>query len=230
MVSYASLAELKDRLCISDSDRDFALERCLEGASRWIEKQTARRFYTVSETRYYTAPRYSSWVAPSDISERPGGGAQGFPIDDLVVPIVDDDPVYPTLQTDEDGDRVYEVTWTYGTDFWLEPFNAAADGLPYRRIERNGSTGRYFFPRLRGAISLTGSFGYASSTPAEIREVTLDAAEVLAQPVLDMGLAGVQQYQIGGEIGVELRVTLRPDELGPTAQMIIQNFKNPVFG
>jgi hypothetical protein len=198
----------------------------LEGASRWVEKETARRFYVASETRYYTAPRYSSYVPPSDISERPGGGAQGFPIDDLIVPTVDDELVYPTLQTDEDGDRTYEVTWTYGTDFWLEPLNAAADGQPYRRIERNAHTGRFFFPRVSGGISVTGSFGYSSTAPADIREATLDAAEILAQPVLDLGLAGVAQYQIGSD----LRVTLRPEELPKSAMAILMGYRAPAFG
>jgi hypothetical protein len=221
MVSYASLAELKDRLCISDADRDFALDRCLDGASRWIEKETSRRFYTVSETRYFTAPRHSSWMPASDITERPGGGAMGMQIDDLVVPA---GPVYPTLATDDDGDRVYETIWTYGTDFWLEPVNAAVDGKPYRRVERNCNTGRFFFPQFLNSVAITGTFGFSSTTPADIRELTLDVATLLAMPVLDMGLAGVKSYSITQT----LRVDLRPQELSPVSLQIINNYRDAV--
>ncbi len=34
------------------------------------------------------------------------------------------------VKTDQDGDGTYETTWTYGTDFELEPRNAALTGQP----------------------------------------------------------------------------------------------------
>lgn len=221
MVAYASLAELKDRLCISDNDRNMALQRCLDGASRWIEKETTRRFYVLAQTRYYTA-EHRSWSRPSDISERPGGGAQSIAIDDLLVTLdVDDLPVYPTVATDEDGDGVYEVAWTYGTDFWLGPRNAAADGKPFRYLNRNESVGRYWLPQLENSLSVTGAFGYSQTTPEDIREVTLDAATIMAQPVLDLGLPGVESYSISNQ----LRVNLKPAELTDYAQKIIMQYR-----
>lgn len=225
MANYATVAELKDRLSFTDTERDFALAQCIEGASRWIEKETGRRFYAVAETRYYTAPQYTSYAIPSDSSERPGGGAQGIAIDDLIVPTVDDELVYPTLATDEDGDRVFETTWTYGTDFWLEPFNAAVDGKPYRQIVRNGTSGRFFFPQYRGAISVTGSFGYASTTPGAIRELCLEVAELLARPVLDMTIPGTNTYKLGDE----LTVTMASQLLTDWAQRVLIDYRDGVF-
>ena len=221
-ILYAALTDLKDRLCVSDTDRDFALERCLDGASRWIERETAHRFYVTSTTRYYTAEFRWHWALPSDISERPGGGAQYIAIDDLIVLLdTNNQPVYPTLLTDWDGDGVYETTWTYATDFWLGPRNAAADGKPYRYIHRNQVFGTNYFPRYDGAISVTGAFGYCETVPSDIRELCLDVAELYARPVLDLAIAGVQSYQIG----TDLRVTLKTEDLPPLAVATLSAYK-----
>lgn len=220
-VLYAALTDLKDRLGIADNDRDFALERCLDGASRWIERETARRFYVTTQTRYYTAES-KNWIPPSDISERPGGGAQTIGIDDIVVPLDDNDlPVYPTIATDWDGDGVYEQTWTVATDYWLGPRNAAADGKPYRFLNRNEITGRYFFPRYENAVSITGSFGFCEVVPTDIGELCLDVAELLARSVLDMVLPGVESYRIG-----DMQASLKSDSLPTLARQTLQNYKH----
>src|SRR5688500_13366975 len=95
---YSSLSAAKLHLGISDTTDDAKLLRILEAVSRDIDVYCARRFYVESRTRYYTARH----------------GAR-LRVDDLLS--------VTTLETDEDGDRVYETSWAT-TDYDLEPYNA----------------------------------------------------------------------------------------------------------
>jgi hypothetical protein len=151
---YCTLVDLKARLGIpaSDTSDDSALESVITAVSRWIDKQTRRRFYTTTsdETRYYTA------VDP-----------------DLLVP-GDDIVSITTLATDDNGDRVYETTWG-SADYDLEPYNAAVDGEPYQRISI-APNGNCSFPTTRKGVKIVGKFGYAS-IPAAITEACILASE-----------------------------------------------------
>ncbi len=143
---YATLAELKARLQITDSSSDTVLDQVREAASRAIDDYCGRRIYAANETRTFTA-------------------------DDSYCVFVDDLLSVTTLKTDEDGDRTYEITWAT-TDYDLGPENAALDGRPYRWIEV-APNGRYTFPRGRRGVQIVGSFGYAASIPVQVREACL---------------------------------------------------------
>lgn len=226
---YASLSDLTDRLCISDHDRDLALANCLEAASRWIEHETARRFYVVvpdplatpaGETRYYTAAYVPGGRSYPWNLERPSGG--------IALPhriSVDDVVTVTRVATDEDGDGTYERVWTVGTDYWLGPRNAIVDGKPYRFLNLNQVTGRYIWPSWENAIAVTGSFGYSTATPGPIRDVCLMVAEVLARPVLDLALVGVESYKIGSDLSIKMK----PEDFPPSVQLILQDYKDPLF-
>jgi len=60
---YCTLAQLKGRLEISDNADDTELEKVIEGASRFIDNDRRRVFYTTSEARYWT-PRFNDrlWI------------------------------------------------------------------------------------------------------------------------------------------------------------------------
>ncbi len=143
---YATLAELKARLQITDSSSDDELSAVLEGCSRAIDDYCGRRIYAAPETRVFTA-------------------------EDPDCVFVGDLLSVTSLRTDEDGDRTYERTWA-ATDYDLGPDNAALDGRPYAWIE-TAPNGLYTFPTQRRGVQITGSFGYASSTPVQIREACL---------------------------------------------------------
>lgn len=102
---YATLAELKARLGITDTPDDAVLEAVIEAASRAIDGETGRVFYAATATRYFTA-------------------------EDSELLFVDDLLSVTTLKTDLDGDRTYETTWA-ATDYDLEPYNST----PYTRIQ-----------------------------------------------------------------------------------------------
>lgn len=143
---YATRAQLKERLGITDAANDAALDEVLEGVSRAIDDYCGRRFYAATETRYYTAVE-----------------ANLLTVDDLLT--------LTTLKTDGDGDRVYEDTWAT-TDYDLEPYNASLEGRPYWRI-RTTPNGKLSFPKVRKGVEIVGSWGYRSTVPVQVREACL---------------------------------------------------------
>lgn len=167
---YASLAELKTRLDISDTAEDTLLETLLTATSREIDDYCRRRFYAATETRYYTA-------------------------DQADVVLVDDCLSVSALLTDADGDRTYETTWTTA-DYDLDPPNAALDGEPYWQLSVT-PRGNYSFPRgVARGVKVTGSWGYSASTPAVINNACLYQA-ALAWRAVDApgGMSGGGEFR-----------------------------------
>lgn len=161
---YATLTELKAYLDISDPEDDPKLENVITATSRWIDQELGRRFYTASETRYFTAhnPRLC---------------------------IVDDLQSITTLSTDYGGDGTFETTWT-STDYNLWPYNASTDSKPYSAIEA-APAGNYSFPTVRRGVSVAGVFGYSAATPDVIREACLlMSARVFKRKDLVYGISG----------------------------------------
>lgn len=175
---YCTLAGLKTRLSIADTNDDAMLEAIVESVSRAIDDWCGRRFYAATQTRYFTALRSDRLL-----------------VDDLLS--------VTTIRTDEDGDGTFERTWT-ATDYFLAPYNAQLESVPqpYTKIEA-AWRGSYRFPRgVRRGVEVAGSWGFASTTPDAVEQACLfqAAVEFRATPS-PLGLSG------GGELGQEIRVT-----------------------
>lgn len=198
---YAPVSELKDRLGLTDNTQDFALDRALQSASRWIDRTLGRRFFTTAadEVRYFTACNAYWYLETGDLLS------------------------VTTLATDANGDGIYETTWTVTTDYWLGPRNAPLDGEPYTCINRAMYSGRFSFPAYPDAVQVTGKFGYCTlaNVPPQIRELCLDLAQ--SSPSLgasgDLVIPGVQSYKIGNELSVTMGSTRLP---GSTFQVLDQ--------
>jgi hypothetical protein len=106
------------------------------------------RYYPTTETRLYTG----LW------------GSRTLGIDAV--------NAVTSVEVDRAGDGSFGETWTAGTDYVLEPANAALNGEPYSslRLMRGIS-----FPSYVGSVRVTGSFGWADP-PAMVRK----AATILA--------------------------------------------------
>lgn len=140
---------------VTNPDNDAMMEGIIEAVSRAIDGECCRRFYVngTDEVRFFDTPRVSDvWV------------------NDLVS--------VTTLETDNDRDGVFEVTWT-AADYLLWPYNAALDGLPYAKIEAFGpSTGSGAgsatggFPIGPRGVKVTGKFGWPA-VPKPIKEACL---------------------------------------------------------
>lgn len=145
---YATLAQVKAALRITDSVDDSLLEMAIESASRAIDQYTARNFYNAG-----TAVRY---YAPSD--------SLNVEIDDMISLV--------SLQTMSDDEQVYDTTWA-SDDYQLEPLNGIVDGIsqPYNHIR---AVGDYTYLTLAGeaTVKVTGVWGW-NAVPIQVTQATV---------------------------------------------------------
>jgi hypothetical protein len=148
-MSYATLAEFKAAVGITDSTDDTALQSVLDATDTLIDLYCDRKtgFGTATETRYYTAEDYEYVLT-----------------DDLVS--------VTTLQTDDDANGTYETTWTSGTDYVLAPRNAALDGFPYTEIDTSVTWPRNFPKDVYLGVKVVGVFGFPA-VPAAVKQAEI---------------------------------------------------------
>ena len=196
---YVDLEEAKKHVDIDDHEDDAALETSIETISRAIDDITWRRFYAVTETRYYTPDKHDC-----------------LNVDDLL----DITGVTGWIKTDEDGDRTYENEWAT-TDYDLMPFNAALDDKPYTSIEITPN-GSYRFPKgLSRSIELRGSFGYSATTPKAIHDACLlGLNRLLARKSTPLGVSAA------AGLG-QLRVVVTNLKADPDFMDLIRSFIRP---
>lgn len=229
---YADIDDLVFRLGITAGDgRESVLDQAVNAASRWVEDQLGgRRFYVLTETRYYS-------LSPSPYRYPGMGYGLGNSGDVWAVQsstwgvasssriVIDDATAVTAVATDQDGDGVYETTWTVATDYWLGPRNAPLRGKPYRTINRNLAVGRFGFPAWEDSIQVTGSFGYSATVPDEIRELTLAVAELYARDVMEMSIPGIESYSLGAD----LKVNMSAADLPMVCQKTLEQYRDAQF-
>lgn len=145
---YATLAQVKSALRITDSVDDSLLEMAIESASRAIDQYTNRNFYNAGTAVRYYAPQDSLNVM----------------VDDLIS--------LSRLDTMNDDEQVFDVSWA-SDDYQLEPLNGIADGFaqPYTNIR---AIGDYVYETLAGeaTVKVTGVWGWAA-TPIQVTQATV---------------------------------------------------------
>lgn len=145
---YATLAQVKSALRITDSVDDSLLEMAIESASRAIDQYTNRNFYNAGTAVRYYAPSNSLNVL----------------IDDLISIV--------KLESMNDDEQVYDTTWA-SDDYQLEPLNGITDGFaqPYTNIR---AIGDYVYQTLEGeaTVKVTGVWGWAA-TPIQVTQATV---------------------------------------------------------
>jgi len=224
--AYATTFELMDRLGLEFNDeREPVLSDTLEAASRWIDRVIGRRFYSVTETRYY-------YLGPLPYSQ--------ITIDDALS--------VTSVMADTNGDGVYESTWVVGQDYWLGPRNAVADGRPYTTINRTALSNRWdviwSYPYAEATLAVTGAFGYCTlaNRPLEIRELCLTIAGQIAGgasgtvagaegTASDLAIPGVAEYRIGSVLSVKMDTSGNSAALAASlplaSRRIIATFRRP---
>ena len=166
-MSYATLAQFKAAVGITDSTDDTALQNVLDATDTLIDLHCDRKtgFGTATETRYYTAEDYQYVLT-----------------DDLVS--------VTTLQTDDDANGTYETTWTSGTDFVLAPVNSALDGFPYTEIDTSVSWPRNFPKDVYIGVKVVGVFGFPSVPAAVVQAEIIQAGAVWSSRTSPFGVIG----------------------------------------
>jgi hypothetical protein len=196
-MAYATLSEFKVWVGIPDADTqdNATLQLALDAASGQVDGFCDRTFLADgSPTVRLYSPTETGQLTVDPVSSTTG----------LVV------------ATDDNGDGTYETTWTLGTDFRLEPVNAAAAGKPWTRLVALGTR---WFPRLqyRPGVSVTARFGWPGTVPAQVKEATLIQAERLwKRKDAPFGVAGSVEF------GSEMRLL---NELDRDAQNLLRPFR-----
>jgi len=198
---YATLAEYKNWIAVrglsgsvgTDTSDDASIEILIEGASRYLDRETGRKFYAdgADVTRYYST-------------------------DDAECVKVDDLSAAPTsVAIDQSGTRSYSIISAASYD--LLPFNALADGFPYREL-RIAPSSLYFFPAFLKGVQVIGKFGFPS-VPFDIKEACLS----ITQNTYSMRSG----QSSGGNITVTAAgVVIRPQEVPAMAQRVIAHYRN----
>lgn len=184
-MSYATLAELKSSLAITDSTDDTPLQSCLDAADQLINNYVDTKVgfgVTSSQTRYYTATRWD------------------FVLTDPIVTVT-------TLATDINGDGTYAQTWS-ANDYVLAPRNASLDSRPYTEIDVTPfSGGEYNFPTSYLGVKVIGTFGWPS-VPAAVKQAALiQAGAIWASRTAPFGAIGGES--LGGVI--RMSAALHPE-------------------
>lgn len=171
--NYHTLAELKARLDVNDSNDDTLLGWASAAACRNIEKYCRRQF---NDGGSATARKF-------------------HPISNRMV-IVDDFWTTDSLvlKTDEDDDGTYETVWS-STQYELLPLDGVKDGVPgwpYWRIE---AVDMPTYPNgRRPTVELTARWGW-ETVPAPVKEASLALAEeIFKMKDSPYGIAGFGEF------------------------------------
>lgn len=148
MATYATLAQVKAALRITDQIDDDLLNTALEAGSRWVDGWCDRTFASSSGTAIYI----------------PTGR-----MDDL---LVDDLTTITKVEIDEDLDESFS-TELRDVDYLPLPPNATAGGrtVPFTRL-RPIEDGYWPTAGGRATVRVTGTFGWPG-IPAAVREATI---------------------------------------------------------
>jgi hypothetical protein len=194
-MSYATLAEFKSSIGITDSTDDTPLQSVLDAADQLINNYVDTKVgfgQTASQTRYYTADRFD------------------FVLTDPIVTVT-------TLAVDINGDGTYSQVWT-SNDYVLAPRNAALDSRPYTEIDTSPfSTADYNFPVGYLEVKVVGTFGWPS-VPAAVKQAALiQAGAIWSSRTAPFGVIGSQDLggvlRMSAALHPEARVLLEPYRL-----------------
>jgi hypothetical protein len=177
---YVGLEEMKDRLGITDSTDDSALQGAIQAASSWVNEYVGQHFYRITETRTFVP--HDLWI---------------MDIDPLVT--------ITALNVDRDGDGTFEESWVQNVDYQLllgkDRYNINALGIqrPYKVVQVI-QTGRWFpflWPFTHwDRVQIVGTWGWPSVPPTVAEAVRILAADEFKMKDAPFGVAGVSDLGI----------------------------------
>lgn len=81
-------------------------------------------------------------------------------------------------------------TWVENIDFWVRPYNAAADGKPFLGLELKRRFMSPLLPAMHKSIQVTGRWGYGTSIPEDAWLAMIFRALVLMKASVQWKLSG----------------------------------------
>ena len=162
---YASLAQVKAALRITDSVDDSLLEMAIESASRLIDGYTYRYFYNA------------------------GTAVRNFAAEDSYLVNIDDLVSISELKTTDEIGSEY-TTWN-ATDYQLQPVNGKQDGLniPYTSIL---AVDDKLFNTLgsQALVRITGVWGWSAVPIAVTQATIIQSSRIYKRLDSPLGVAG----------------------------------------
>lgn len=170
MTLYASTAQIKAALRITDTVDDTLINMAGSAASELIDGYCGRTFGTVASTRYYA------------------------PTENLLLQVDDLAGTAVTVATSSRGDGVWDQTWTTA-DYQLEPLNGYTDGIawPYTRIR---AIGAYWWPTIFSASTakITGTFGFPAVPSSVVQAAVIQSSRLFKRYESPLGVAGGNDF------------------------------------
>ncbi len=181
MALYASTAQIKAALRITDNVDDTLINMAGSAASDLIDGFCARTFATTGTVTRLYAPSDNYVLFTDDIA--------GTAI---------------TVQSSTGADAVFDVTWA-ASDYQLEPLNGVTGGatVPFTRLR---AIDNYLWPTAQGeaTVKITGLFGYPAVPITVTQAAVLQASRIFTRLLSPLGIAGF------GDLGV-VRVSRQLD-------------------
>lgn len=193
---YASVAQVKASLRITDSIDNTLIETALSSASRMIDSYCSRVFYNMgTQSRFFAA---------SD--------PYFCPIDDCIS--------VTQVATAVTSNGNYDTIWTAPTagqnngDYQVEPLNAAypTDGIisPITGIR---ALWRYLFPTIGGnaLVKVTGTWGWDTVPDPVIQACIIQSARIYKRndsPTGVMGFGDMGLIRVGTQLDPDVKVLL----------------------
>ena len=183
MADYATLAQVKAALRITDTVDDTLLSTTITAASRWVDGYCGREFAVASGT--------------STKDYVPTGRMDPLTVDDLTTVV--------SIKIDDDLDRGFAETLR-PIDYQLEPVNGDAFGndYPYTRIrpQEDGYWPVAF--EKRATVRVEATFGWPAVPDAVTQATILQASRLFTRYDAPLGIAGF------GDMGA-MRVSFKGD-------------------
>lgn len=152
---YCTAAEVK--IAMPDGNWEASYDALIAllaaRASRAIDRYTKREpgayYVNADTTRYFTAG--------SDIELQIGEMAAA-----------------PTSVSIAEAGDLTDLTALVATDYFMEPYNALAEGLPYNFIRLDSLNGDWhYWPTFQKSVVIVGKFGYAAAVPDDVKQATI---------------------------------------------------------
>jgi hypothetical protein len=185
---YASLNQIKAAARITDAVDDSLLEMAVESASRMIDAECDRNFY-------------SSGTATRD-----------FTPNDLYTVDTDDLTSIVSVQLDDTGDLTFPITIA-ATDYQTEPLNQRVSGNPYP-IYRLRMIGDYLLPiwGRQATVRIQGVYGFTPLPIQVTQACIIQASRIFKRLDSPLGVAGFGDMGAirVGKVDPDVAMLIRP--------------------
>jgi hypothetical protein len=179
---YVGLEEMNDRLGITDATESSTMQTSIAAAAGWINGYCGRHFNRITETRTFEPDNV--WLLNTD-DIVPGTAI--------------------TVSVDQDGDGIYEQSWTQGTDYQLRlgdhRYNINDTGIarPYRQLQviQSGKWLPFTWPYTPlNRVQIATTWGW-TAIPWQVAEANrILAADEFKMKDAPFGVAGVGDFGV----------------------------------